>query len=92
MKRGLATVAIILIGVLANLGFLMRVIDRTGDTAYSLGRVVGGSIAPFLFGMIIPLLWGMWRKSEAGAFHRRTNWFAFIIVVGAWLGNSFGQH
>ena len=91
MARQFATIAIFTLGVLLNLGVLAQAINSQVSPAFALGQVTGGAIAPFLFGAIIPAIWGYVRKSEPGAFQRRTNWFALVLVLAACVGKLAQQ-
>ena len=87
MTRQFATIAIVTLAIVLNLGIVGRVTRGVMSLATGLGQLAGAVFMPFHLAAVVPLIWGYVRKSEPGALPRRANCFAFFTMLMMWAAN-----
>ncbi len=86
MLKHVSTIAIIALAMGLNALLLESAALRSGNAGYLLGRIAGATATAFLIGALGAWMIGKWRGASAGAFHRRTNWIALVIVLASAAG------
>lgn len=82
----------VLIGLLAiPLNIVPFVLLTRGvEPAYNAGRIVGLIGFCFIAAVVLAAIWGRFSNRGDGAFHRRVNWLAIILMLASAAG-QLGQ-